>query len=78
MPDSAAQPVQVVAELAARPRRRRVVEHAAVVAEDEHADPPAGEAGARQQAAGEQLDVVAVRADEQNALGKVHAGFRPT
>jgi hypothetical protein len=71
-------PAHVVAKLAARAVRCRRFNHAAVIAEDQHADAPPRIARARQQAAGEQLDIVAVRADEQDALGQVHAGLRCT
>ena len=49
-----------------------------MVAEDEHSDAPAVEARAREQAAGKQLDVVAMGADEEDPVGQVHAGFRWT
>ena len=49
-----------------------------MIAEDQHPDAPPGEAGTGQQAARTQLDVVAVGADEENALGQVQAGIRPT
>jgi hypothetical protein len=39
---------------------------------------PSVEAGACEEAPGEELDVVAMGADEEDPLGQVHAGFRWT
>lgn len=83
--------IGVIRDLGARPRgepadirskfgeglaRGLQADHSAMIAEDEHADPHARATSAREEPAREQLDVVAVRADEQGGGRELHKGPR--